>query len=49
MQWGFIVVVLLGATAVVAAEQPRGDRGAAVRQVGFGIEVAKHGLWREAA
>ena len=46
---GFIFVVLLGATATVGAEQPRGGRGAAEKQVEFGIEVAKQGLWQEAA
>ena len=43
------LVMLFAAATTAAAEEPRPDRGAAEQQVEFGIDVAKHGLWREAA
>jgi Tfp pilus assembly protein PilF len=43
-----VVATLFAATWPAAGQEPRPDRSAAERQVEFGIEVAKHGLWREA-
>ena len=49
VRWVCLIILLLGAAATVRAEQPRRDRHAAEEQVEFGIEMAKHGLWQEAA
>jgi Tfp pilus assembly protein PilF len=49
LRWVCLIILLLGAAATARAEQPRRDRDAAEEQVEFGIEMAKHGLWQEAA
>jgi Flp pilus assembly protein TadD len=47
-RWSWLVIALLVASAAVDADD-RYDRDGAEAQVEFGIEVAKHGLWQEAA
>jgi Flp pilus assembly protein TadD len=47
LRWVCLILLLGAATA--GAEQQSRHRDAAEEQVEFGIEVAKHGLWQEAA
>jgi Flp pilus assembly protein TadD len=47
-RWRWLVIAFLVVPAVADAAGDRRDRGGAEEQVEFGIEMAKHGLWREA-